>query len=68
MWLKLAPYIALTALLAGSAWWLYDAGGDVERGRAVEKTIEIQRSITDADARGPRTSDDVDQRLRDGRF
>lgn len=66
--IRFAPYIAIAVLLAGAAWWLYDAGGDAERGRSAEKTIETQRSITDADARGPRTPDDVDRRLRDGSF
>lgn len=44
------------------------AGGDAARVDRLGKTIEIQRSITDADAHGPRTPDDVDRRLRDGSF
>ncbi len=31
-------------------------------------TIETQKRIDDADAHGPRTPDDVDKRLRDGKF
>jgi hypothetical protein len=44
------------------------AGGNAARVDQLGKTIETQRSITDADAHGPRTPDDVDRRLRDGRF
>lgn len=66
--IRFAPYIAIAVLLVGAASWLYHAGGDTERGRSAEKAIRTQRSITDADARGPRTPDDVDRRLRDGSF
>jgi hypothetical protein len=66
--IRFAPHIAIAMLLAATAWWLYDAGVDAERGRLTEKTIETHRNITDADARGPRTPDDVDRRLRDGSF
>lgn len=44
------------------------AGGNAVRVDHLGKTIETQRSITDADAAGPRTPDDVDRRLRDGSF
>lgn len=44
------------------------AGGNAARVDQLGKTIETQRSITDADAHGPRTPDDVDRRLRDGKF
>ena len=44
------------------------AGGDAMRVDQLDKTIETQRNITDADAHGPRTPDDVDRRLRDGKF
>jgi hypothetical protein len=44
------------------------AGGNAARADQLGKTIETQRSITDADAHGPRTPDDVDRRLRDGSF
>lgn len=63
-----AVAVAVAVLVVGAAWWLYDSGGDAERGRAAGRTIETQRSITDADARGPRTPDAVDRRLRDGTF
>jgi hypothetical protein len=43
-------------------------GGNAQRVDQLGKTIETQRSITDADAHGPRTPDDVDRRLRDGSF
>ncbi|MCX7360465.1 MAG: hypothetical protein NTV97_01015 [Alphaproteobacteria bacterium] len=34
----------------------------------LKATIETQKRIDDADAHGPRTPDDVDKRLRDGKF
>lgn len=68
MLLRALPYIAIAALLAGAGWWFYATGGAVERGRTATRTIETQRDITDADAHGPRTPDDVDRRLRDGTF
>jgi hypothetical protein len=67
-WLRLAPYVAIAALLLGAAWWLYDAGGDAACVNRLEQTNQTQRRITDADARGSRTPDDVDRRLRDGTF
>jgi hypothetical protein len=67
-WLRFVPYAAIAALLLGVAWWLYDAGGDATRADQLEQTNQTQRRITDADARGPRTPDDVDLRLRDGTF
>jgi len=44
------------------------AGESAIRVEQLERTNETQRKIDDADARGPRTPGDVDQRLRDGRF
>lgn len=67
-WL-IAGAAAATLAVAG---WIYlegrSAGGNAERVDQLGKTIATQRSITDADAHGPRTPDDVDRRLRDGRF
>ena len=66
--------IALVAVVAagGLAFFIYDKGHDSGtaevRVEQLEKTNEIQRKIEDADAHGPRTPDDVDRRLRDGRF
>ncbi|SEP41450.1 hypothetical protein SAMN02990966_05905 [Rhodospirillales bacterium URHD0017] len=66
--------IALVAVVAagGIALFIYDKGHDSGttevRVEQLEKTNEIQRKIEDADAHGPRTPDDVDRRLRDGRF
>ena len=47
---------------------IYFQGRNAARVDQLGKTIETQRSITDADAHGPRTPDDVDRRLRDGSF
>ena len=66
----LAAIVAVVAV--GAILWIYEegkeAGGDAVRADSIEKTIETQRRIDDAEARGPRTPDDVDQRLRDGKF
>jgi hypothetical protein len=61
---------AVAVLLGAGAIYLEgrSAGGNAVRVDQLGKTIETQRSITDADAHGPRTPDDVDRRLRDGKF
>ena len=68
--LGLAVVAAVAAL--GVAGWIYlegrSTGGNAVRVDQLERTNETQRSITDADANGPRTPDDVDRRLRDGSF
>lgn len=62
----------IAAVLAGAAVYLTgalrQAGRDAERADQNAKTIQIQEKINDADARGPRTPDAVDRRLRDGNF
>ena len=65
---KIAIGAALMAIVLGAMWWAFSEGKDVARTDTLEKTISIQRSITDADAHGPRTPDDVDRRLHDGSF
>jgi len=65
---KMAIGAALVAITLGATWWAFDEGKQAAKTDNLEKTIAIQRSITDADARGPRTPDDVDRRLRDGSF
>jgi Flp pilus assembly protein TadB len=47
---------------------LKQAGRDAERADQNAETIKTQEKINDADARGPRTPDAVDRRLRDGKF
>ena len=68
--LGLAVIAAVAAL--GIAGWIYlegrSTGGNAIRVDQLERTNETQRRITDADAHGPRTPDDVDRRLRDGSF
>jgi hypothetical protein len=46
----------------------FGAGKAAERSEELQRTVEIQKRITDADAAGPRTADDVDKRLSDGTF
>jgi len=65
---KIAIGAALLAIALGAMWWAFSEGKGAARTDNLEKTIATQRSITDADAHGPRTSDDVDRRLRDGSF
>jgi hypothetical protein len=65
---KMAIGAALMTVAVGAMWWAFSEGKDVARTDTLEKTIATQRSITDADAHGPRTPDDVDRRLRDGSF
>ena len=65
---KLAVGVALVTIALGVMWWAFNEGKGAARTDTLEKTIATQRSITDADAHGPRTPDDVDRRLRDGSF
>ena len=65
---KIAVGAMLMTVALGAMWWAFSEGKDAARADYLEKTIATQRSITDADAHGPRTSDDVDRRLRDGSF
>ena len=62
----------VAVVLAGAADYLTgalrQAGCDAERADQNAKTLETQGKINDADARGPRTPDAVDRRLRDGSF
>ena len=68
LWLIAGVVVAVFAIAGGIYLEGRSAGGNAERVDQLGKTIAIQRSITDADAHGPRTSDDVDYRLRDGSF
>ena len=65
---KLAIGAALVAIALGAMWWAYSEGKRAAHTDNLEHTIATQRSITDADAHGPRTPDDVDRRLRNGSF
>ena len=65
---KIAIGAVLMTIVLGAMWWAFSEGKGAARTDNLEKTIANQRSITDADAHGPRTPDDVDRRLRDGSF
>ncbi|WP_422001769.1 hypothetical protein [Reyranella sp.] len=58
--------IALGLLLVVAR--LLKAGRDQERADQAERNQVTRRRMEDAEARGPRTADDVDRRLRDGTF
>jgi hypothetical protein len=44
------------------------AGQNEQQVATLNTTIEAKKRMDDANAAGPRTSDDVDRRLRDGSF
>lgn len=44
------------------------AGQHEQQVATLNTTIEAKKRMDDANAAGPRTSDDVDRSLRDGRF
>ena len=68
LWLIAGAVAAVLVIVAGIYLEGRSAGGNAERVDQLGKTLATQRSITDADAHGPRTPDDVDRRLRDGSF
>jgi hypothetical protein len=65
---KIGVGATLMTMVLAAMWWAFSEGKDAAYADNLEKTIATQRSITDADAHGPRTPDDVDRRLRDGSF
>lgn len=65
---KVAIGATLMTMALAAMWWAFSEGKEAAHADNLEKTIATQRSITDADAHGPRTPDDVDRRLRDGSF
>ena len=66
--LKIAIGATLMTIVLAPCGAAFIEGKGAARTDDLEKTIATQRSITDADAHGPRTPDDVDRRLRDGSF
>jgi hypothetical protein len=66
--IALLAVVALLVVVGVIYFQSRNAGGSAVRVEQLERTNETQRKIDDADARGPRTPGDVDQRLRDGRF
>jgi hypothetical protein len=69
---KLGLVVIAAAAVLGVTGWIYlegrSTGANAMLVDQLERTNETQRSITDADAHGPHTPDDVDRRLRDGSF
>ena len=65
---KSAIGVALIVIALAALWWAFVEGKHAAFTENLGKTIATQRRITDADAHGPRTPDDVDRRLRDGSF
>jgi hypothetical protein len=68
LWRHLATVGAIAlALLAAVARLIAD-GRALERAAQAERNEATRRRMEDAEARGPRTADDVDRRLHDGTF
>lgn len=66
-WRWLAPVAAALASVV-LLMIVFHKGEQAGKADDFKATIETQKRIDDADAHGPRTPDDVDKRLRDGRF
>lgn len=69
-WLRSPLGIALAATVTAVVLLVlvFREGRQAGKAEDLEITIKAQGRIKDADARGPRTPDDVDRRLRDGSF
>ncbi len=68
IWIKLA---AVAAIVIGALFImarLKQAGRDAERADTLASAANKQREMLNANAAGPRTSSDVDNRLRSGTF
>lgn len=68
LWGKLLAGLAIAGAVLLAVLKIRQGGRDAERADQLQRNAETQRRITDADAAGPRTPDDVDRRLRDGSF
>ena len=68
LWTRLLVVGAIGAGLLLVVGRLLGAGRAQERADQTERNQVIRRRMEDAEARGPRTADDVDRRLRDGTF
>lgn len=65
---KLALAGAFVGLVLLGCLRLIGIGKKAEQGAQLARNAKAQERITNADARGPRTPDDVDKRLSDGTF
>lgn len=68
IWAKVAFVGAFVGLLLLAVFRLIGIGRKQERADQLQRNAKAQERITDADARGPRNSGDVDKRLSDGTF
>ena len=68
IWGKLAAAGAIVAGVLLAMAKLKKAGKDEARAETAAATLATERRMRDANAAGPRSSSDVDDRLRDGRF
>ena len=60
--------VAAALLVTGGIAYVYHKGENAGHADDAQITSKKQGKIDDAEAHGPRTPDDVDQRLRDGKF
>lgn len=69
---KIGRYVIATAfilMLAGGLYaYIYSKGKTAGKSADEKATIEQQKRIDDAMEHGPRTLDDIDKRLREGKF
>jgi hypothetical protein len=68
VWPKVLLVGAFIGLVLLGVLKLLGAGRAQEKAAQAQRNDETRRRMEDAEARGPRTADDVDQRLRDGQF
>lgn len=68
IWAKVAFVGAFVGLILLGCLKLIGIGRKAERADQLQRNAKAQERINDADARGPRTSGDVDKRLSDGTF
>lgn len=68
IWGKLAAAGAIVAGVLLAMAKLKKAGKDEARAETAAATLATERRMRDAQAAGPKSFDDVDDRLRDGRF
>lgn len=66
--LKGLAVLAVVAAVAGALWYAYSEGKASERGKQATQVVKTQQRINKADAKGPRTATEVDNRLKEGTF
>lgn len=68
IWSKIVFGAVFVGLLLLAVLKLIGAGKKIEQAEQAKRNDTTRRRMEDADARGPRSADDVDKRLRSGEF